>query len=107
VIPAWRRGQLILTVRDTGVGFDPSVRPERSSTGGLGLDSMRERTELHDGVLTIDSAPGPGTSVTACWPLIEDPECVEKSAAGVNVTAFRKAAHGGNSPFSQGRSTRS
>lgn len=78
VVLAWQRGELILSVKDTGVGFDPGARSERSSTGGLGLDSMKERAELHDGVLRIDSVPGRGTIVTARWPLIEDPEFIGK-----------------------------
>ena len=83
VVLAWHLGEMVLTVKDTGVGFDPGVRPERSSAGGLGLESMKERAELHDGVLRIDSAPGRGTAVIARWPLIEDPEFIGKFYAPV------------------------
>ena len=54
-----------LTVRDDGVGFDPEIgRAGRS----LGLASMRERVELVNGTLAIESAPGHGTSVVARVP---------------------------------------
>lgn len=49
-----------LTVKDDGVGFDPSLQRE----GHFGLQIMRERAALINGVLFIDSAPGLGCSVT-------------------------------------------
>jgi signal transduction histidine kinase len=90
---------LVLTVRDDGVGFDPAAlrageaAPEagrsaalqhtRGAGGnrdtepphdgarirGLGLTGMRERAALVGGRLTIDSAPGAGTTVRAVFPL--------------------------------------
>jgi signal transduction histidine kinase len=51
-------GTLVLTVRDDGSGFDPS-QPQR----GLGLASMCDRAESVGGVLTVESAPGQGTTV--------------------------------------------
>jgi signal transduction histidine kinase len=56
-------GYVTLRVRDDGQGFDMSGEP-----GGFGLVSMRERVELLDGGLTIDSAPGEGTTITARIP---------------------------------------
>ncbi|MGI8909830.1 MAG: PAS domain S-box protein [Rubrobacteraceae bacterium] len=65
-----------LRVRDQGKGFDPAV----SSNGGpgerVGLSSMRERVELVDGTLKIDSQEGAGSCVTALVPL---PEAVRSS----------------------------
>jgi signal transduction histidine kinase len=52
-----------LSVRDDGDGFDPAAR-----TAGFGLLGMRERAELLNGTLDIDSAPGNGTTVTAMLP---------------------------------------
>jgi signal transduction histidine kinase len=54
--------QLVLTVRDDGVGFDPGATAHRSRR--LGLTSMEERASSLGGVLTIDSAPKKGTTIT-------------------------------------------
>ena len=54
-----------LSVRDDGGGFDPAAH-----TSGFGLLGMRERVDLHGGELSIDSAPGSGTQVTASLPVI-------------------------------------
>ena len=52
-----------VTVRDNGRGFDPTAQ-----TNGFGLLGMRERAELLNGTLQINSAPGLGTTVTATIP---------------------------------------
>ncbi len=53
---------VILEVADDGVGFDAHTVGE---TGGIGLVSMRERTEKLGGDLVVRSTPGKGTSVKA------------------------------------------
>jgi signal transduction histidine kinase len=53
--------RVILTVVDDGDGFDPSARVIRSRR--LGLTSMRERAQAVGGKLTVESAPGVGTTV--------------------------------------------
>jgi PAS domain S-box-containing protein len=55
-------GQLRLRVSDEGRGFDPA---HHDKSKGLGLISMRERAKLLSGTLTIESAKGQGTTVTA------------------------------------------
>jgi signal transduction histidine kinase len=50
---------LRLSIKDTGIGFDPAVKPE-----GLGLVSMQERLRLVGGKLCIRSSPE-GTVVEA------------------------------------------
>ena len=56
---------LLLAVRDDGIGFDPAApRAGRS----LGLASMRERMQLVNGTLDVESAPGQGTAVVAWVP---------------------------------------
>jgi PAS domain S-box-containing protein len=57
-------GMIELSVTDNGLGFDPGSVPE----SGLGLVSMRERTERMGGTLTIQSAPHQGTTVTVAVP---------------------------------------
>ncbi len=51
-------------VRDDGAGFDPPWTPPASVCSG-----MRERVELLDGTLRIDSAPGAGATVRASFPV--------------------------------------
>ena len=50
-----------LSVRDNGRGFDPAAAGMRSRS--LGLTTMAERARAAGGSLTIDSAPGAGTTV--------------------------------------------
>ena len=61
-----RRGSsATVVIEDDGQGFDP----EKTRDEGLGLIGMRERVELHDGRLTVESAPGSGTTLVAEMPL--------------------------------------
>jgi signal transduction histidine kinase len=54
-------------VRDEGPGFDPEqVKSERGRHVGLGL--LRERVRLAGGSLSVDSAPGAGTTLTLLMP---------------------------------------
>ena len=57
-----------LVVADDGGGFDV-VSIETPSPGHIGLPTMLERAELAGGRLSIESAPGRGTSVSAWVPL--------------------------------------
>lgn len=63
-----RRGVLELSVDDNGRGFDPAAAAASDeSTGGLGLQTMRERAELSCGIYELDSSPGKGTRVRVRW----------------------------------------
>jgi signal transduction histidine kinase len=57
---------LLLDVADDGVGFDPT-----GDTGGYGLVGMRHRLAGVGGTLTVESAPGYGTTLNAAVPLPE------------------------------------
>jgi len=70
----WEAGYLCLTVRDDGQGFDHQKPRDSERPGGFGLASMRERAELYNGTLAIESAEGKGTTLTARWPLVEAPD---------------------------------
>jgi len=59
-----------LLVEDNGQGFDvQQVYSTRSLTGGFGLTSMKERTELSGGLFSVESGRGCGTIVRTSWPL--------------------------------------
>lgn len=53
---------IVLRIEDNGCGFDPAVA--RQSGRGAGLLGMQERAALLDGVLTIDTGIGIGTTIT-------------------------------------------
>ncbi len=55
------RGQLMLSIRDDGCGFDPRNSGTESHYGLLG---MRERAEMVGGKLSVESQAGKGTRVS-------------------------------------------
>jgi signal transduction histidine kinase len=65
-ILVFRRDDMLTAVlEDNGSGFDPDA----ARSDSLGLDGMRERVALHDGRLTVESAPGAGTTLRVEVPL--------------------------------------
>jgi signal transduction histidine kinase len=60
-----RDAQVTAVIEDNGGGFDPAAVGDDS----LGLAGMRERVELHDGRMTIESSAGSGTTLRAEVPL--------------------------------------
>jgi signal transduction histidine kinase len=57
--------QFIIEVEDDGVGFNVgSVDAYYEQRGSLGFVNMRERADLIDGILHIESAEGKGTRIT-------------------------------------------
>jgi signal transduction histidine kinase len=62
----------LLEIEDDGKGFDKkSVEDSYENRGSLGMLNMRERSDLVNGYLKIDSAPGKGTRVSVVIPLTE------------------------------------
>ncbi len=62
--------RLELVLEDNGRGFDlQKVLGSGSTRRGLGLSSMRERTEFSGGSFWIESTEGKGTAIRAWWPL--------------------------------------
>jgi signal transduction histidine kinase len=59
-----RENGIEVTVRDDGVGFDPA-----GDALGYGLAGIRERVELLQGSVTLESAPGDGTTLRASFPV--------------------------------------
>jgi len=69
-------GRMVLTIRDDGRGMDAAERqqalsPFYTSKGdkrfGLGLPLLAQAAQDTGGKLTLDSAPGEGTTVTAVF----------------------------------------
>jgi signal transduction histidine kinase len=73
-------GDLLLSVSDTGVGipaadqervfekFERGNPQARQSGAGLGLSLVKNLIELHGGSVSIESAPGSGTTITCRLP---------------------------------------
>jgi PAS domain S-box-containing protein len=68
--------EIILTVSDWGIGFDPG---EVNKGHGLGITSMRERLKLVGGELSIESQNLLGTTVRACVPLNPAPHSMARA----------------------------
>jgi signal transduction histidine kinase len=61
---------VVVEISDNGVGFDTgAVDANYDQRGSLGMVNMRERAELLDATLRIDSAEGKGTKITIVVPL--------------------------------------
>jgi signal transduction histidine kinase len=63
---AANNGSLLLSIQDSGVGFDPAQARGRP---GLGLASMEERVRLIQGSLSVQSGPAQGTTIEVRAPL--------------------------------------
>jgi PAS domain S-box-containing protein len=63
-------GQIIITLSDDGKGFDSRhFVGDHSVAKGFGLFSIREHLESFGGHMTIESAPGKGTTVVISVPI--------------------------------------
>lgn len=63
----------LLEIEDDGLGFDLNeVDATYHERGSLGMVNMRERSELVNGVLHIESSPGNGTQIQVVIPLTEE-----------------------------------
>jgi signal transduction histidine kinase len=65
-----KSGCVVLVIEDDGRGFHTD-RPADAigSSKGLGIDSMRERSELFGGDFSLQSRIGKGTRIEVSWPL--------------------------------------
>ena len=59
---------LELIIKDNGEGFDlKGLNRRKTFRKGLGLSSMKERTEISGGSLNLESTVGKGTVIKASW----------------------------------------
>jgi signal transduction histidine kinase len=64
---SYMEDETVLDVRDDGTGFDPDSACA-SAAGGFGLRVMNERVRELGGQLTIETAPGKGTTIAVSLP---------------------------------------
>ena len=62
-----RNGRVRAIIEDDGIGFE--IQKSHSTSQRLGLYGMRERAELLDGTLFVESEPGKGTGIYIEVPL--------------------------------------
>ncbi len=70
-VSAMRQGDMaILQIADNGDGFDvDKMSEDYEKRTSLGMVNMRERAELLDGTLSVESVLGKGTTITVLLPL--------------------------------------
>ncbi|MCB9135683.1 MAG: GAF domain-containing protein [Anaerolineales bacterium] len=72
-LKAFKKGLALLEIRDDGTGFDvEKVNSTYENRGSLGMINLKERSELLNGVLQLQSKPGIGTRVQVYIPLTEE-----------------------------------
>lgn len=71
--------EIRVVIEDDGVGFDPSSLNERTGSGHrstaaprLGLSGIQERLALVGGAMTLESAPGVGTTIFVTVPVNQE-----------------------------------
>jgi signal transduction histidine kinase len=92
--------QAVLEISDDGRGFDTAAPPQEA--GGLGLHTMRDRVTELGGLLTVDSAPGEGTTIRARFPLREA-DGMSEGTAGEMAVRERGAGAGGTDEAAAGQ----
>jgi two-component system NarL family sensor kinase len=65
----WQSENVVLTIHDTGRGFNPALVQSQPEKGlHIGLVGIRERARMLGGDCWVDSAPGAGTLITVTVP---------------------------------------
>jgi signal transduction histidine kinase len=65
--------RVVMEISDQGRGFDVVSVMEQPLQGHFGLEGMRERVHLLDGIFCIESTPGKGTQIRVEIPVIAQP----------------------------------
>lgn len=85
---ACQEGRVLLVVSDTGIGIAPDYqdrvferfyrvdksRSKETGGTGLGLAIVKHIAIQHQALLSMDSKPGVGTTITVSFPLFHDPK---------------------------------
>jgi PAS domain S-box-containing protein len=76
-------GEVQVVVEDHGIGFDPETTDNAGKTDkGFGLFDIRERLELLEGSLKIESEPGEGTRAIITIPIAVNKKAEHKIISG-------------------------
>jgi signal transduction histidine kinase len=75
-------GDLLLIVRDNGVGFDVQNALDKAASGqSMGLIGMQERIRGMNGSISIESEPGQGTEIRVRIPVSHFPQPIRTGAS--------------------------
>lgn len=96
-----RAGRMTIRVRDTGPGmtaeavsrvgepfFQAGDAAQKAQGSGLGLAVVKGLVRLHGGTFEVESAPGRGTSVSVCLPLVAPRQALPPVEGADVVAAF-------------------
>ncbi len=98
-----KRDYVCITIADNGQGMPPDVRSRifepffttkmKKGGTGLGLSVVYGIVVNHQGALTVDSAPGKGTTFKAYFPIVESQEAHGATADNETRTVPRGSEH--------------
>lgn len=94
----------VIEVQDNGVGFDvAAVNSGYDKRGSLGMINMRERAELAEGRLELQSAKGQGTRIAVYVPIQAADPNIELAESAVSIPTppvrpLRSLTEKGNEP---------
>lgn len=67
-----KKGEIIFTIKDDGIGFDAEAFFREINMDKLGLRGMRERVDLLNGNFSLQSEIKNGTKIIISFPIIEE-----------------------------------
>lgn len=68
----FHQGKVMFIVKDDGIGFNPTSLRQEDARSHFGLMGMRERVDLLEGQMDIQSAHGEGTKLTISIPIKDE-----------------------------------
>lgn len=77
IILTYKENQIVLEIRDNGIGFDIEEHKSEQQNSGFGISMMKERVYLLKGQIEIYSEKGRGTDIRVVLPKIELEEMYE------------------------------
>lgn len=93
VVAARKNNYIVVRISDNGVGFDAGNASDQSiMQGSFGMTNMRERAELLNGTLKVESTPGKGTTITVILPIHIQSENGSRIHATVSNTKLQRRA---------------
>jgi signal transduction histidine kinase len=92
-------GQVLITVEDSGPGFDPATLDQvfdpffttRAEGMGMGLAICRSIIEAHAGHIAAGNRPESGARVTVTFPTVKPPRTTASATSQVNAPSAERS----------------